>query len=224
MPGVLQTGLGLSQTRTVFFVCAFGTALFGQGKRDAGGYPAHTGTGARADGLRDQLLPLLPWNRLDRSRHGRGKSGYVSPGRPRSEWKSHRGGCPRGASKSADIDAAVLRLHRSADCRSCRLHSHLRQQRRYKELIAAKDAGDANLCRRYFNGAGNCRSCHSPESDLAGSARKYDADGLSAHILRPGLSFIREGADAGSIAHLKALENYTLAEVQNLHAYLQTLK
>jgi len=101
---------------------------------------------------------------------------------------------------------------------------YLRQQRRYKELIAAKDAGDANLCRRYFNGAGNCRSCHSPESDLAGSARKYDADGLSAHILRPGLSFIREGADAGSIAHLKALENYTLAEVQNLHAYLQTLK
>jgi len=101
---------------------------------------------------------------------------------------------------------------------------YLRQQRRYKELIAAKDAGDANLGRRYFNGAGNCRSCHSPESDLAGIARKYDEDGLSAHILRPGLSFIREGADAGSIAHLKALENYTLAEVQNLHAYLQTLK
>src|SRR5215469_7727412 len=42
MPGVLQTGLGMSQTRTVFFVCAFGTALFGQGKRDAGGYPAPT--------------------------------------------------------------------------------------------------------------------------------------------------------------------------------------
>jgi mono/diheme cytochrome c family protein len=95
---------------------------------------------------------------------------------------------------------------------------YLRQQRRYKELIAVKDGGDANLGRLYFNGAGNCRSCHSSESDLAGIARKYDAGSLRSHILRPGLSFIREGADAGSIAHLKALENYTSAEVQNLQA------
>jgi cytochrome c553 len=166
----------------------------------------------------------LPWNRLDRSRHGRGKSGYVSPRRPRSEWKSHRGGCPRGSSKSADIDPQYSDYTDRQIADLAAYIRHLRQQRRYKELIAANDAGDANLGRRYFNGAGNCRSCHSPESDLAGIARKYDADGLSAHILRPGLSFIREGADAGSIAHLKALENYTLAEVQNLHAYLQTLK
>src|SRR5262249_25580045 len=100
---------------------------------------------------------------------------------------------------------------------------YLRQQRRYKELTSAKAApGDANLGREYFNGAGNCRNCHSPETDLAGIARKLGSEALRARLLRPGAAFVSEAAAAGDLAHLKLLENYTGAQVENLIAYLET--
>jgi len=75
------------------------------------------------------------------------------------------------------------------------------------------------------SGVGNCASCHSPVSDLAGISRKYDAATLRSRLLRPGPAMPIEGAAAASgyAAHLRLLENYTRANVDNLLAYLQTL-
>ena len=103
----------------------------------------------------------------------------------------------------------------------------LRQQAKYKELVvtsAQAPAGDAQAGRTYFNGVGNCASCHSPVGDLAGISRKYDAPMLRSRLLRPGPAMPVEGAAATSgAAHLRLLENYTRANVDNLLAYLQTL-
>jgi len=103
----------------------------------------------------------------------------------------------------------------------------LRHQAKYKELVVApaQVAGDAQAGRTYFNGVGNCASCHSPVGDLAGIGRKYDAATLRSRLLRPGPAMPVEGATAasGHAAHLRLLENYTRANVDNLLAYLQTL-
>ena len=104
----------------------------------------------------------------------------------------------------------------------------LRQQAKYKELVvtsAQAPAGDAQAGRTYFNGVGNCASCHSPVGDLAGISRKYDAPMLRSRLLRPGPAMPVEGAaaTAGHAVHLRLLENYTRANVDNLLAYLQTL-
>jgi mono/diheme cytochrome c family protein len=99
----------------------------------------------------------------------------------------------------------------------------LRQQARFRELsrLADSPAGDRTAGEAYFNGA-NCRSCHSVTGDLAGIGRKYDAATLRARLLRPGPAMPGEGTapTAGQAAHLKLLENYTAANVQDLVAYL----
>lgn len=51
-----------------------------------------------------------------------------------------------------------------------------------KLLTGNTDAGKA-----FFNGAGGCKSCHSPTGDLAGVAGKYSSPiELEAHMLYPG--------------------------------------
>jgi mono/diheme cytochrome c family protein len=101
---------------------------------------------------------------------------------------------------------------------------YLRQQARFRELsrVADPPAGNRSAGETYFNGAGNCRSCHSVTGDLVGIGRKYDASILRARVLRPGSSMPVEGVSptAGQAAHLKLLENYTAADVQDLVAYL----
>ena len=101
----------------------------------------------------------------------------------------------------------------------------LRQQARFRELsrLADTPAGDRAAGEAYFNGAANCRSCHSVTGDLAGIGRKYDTATLRARILRPGPTMPSEGVSptAGQAAHLKLLENYTAANVQDLVAYLR---
>ena len=100
----------------------------------------------------------------------------------------------------------------------------LRQQARFRELsrLADTPAGDRAAGEAYFNGAANCRSCHSVTGDLAGIGRKYDAATLRARLLRPGPTMPSEGVSptAGQAAHLRLLENYTAANVQDLVAYL----
>ena len=100
----------------------------------------------------------------------------------------------------------------------------LRQQARLRELsrLAGSPAGDLTAGEAYFNGAANCRSCHSVTGDLAGIGRKYDATTLRARLLTPGPAMPVEGVGptAGHAAHLKLLENYTAANVQDLVAYL----
>jgi cytochrome c oxidase cbb3-type subunit 3 len=46
--------------------------------------------------------------------------------------------------------------------------------------------GNADAGKAYFNGAGGCKNCHSPEGDLAGIARKYSPIDLQARMLYPG--------------------------------------
>ena len=100
----------------------------------------------------------------------------------------------------------------------------LRQQARFRELsrLADTPAGDRTTGEAYFNGAGNCRSCHSVSGNLAGVGRKYDTATLRARLLRPGPTMPGEGVSPteGQAAHLKLLENYTAANVQDLVAYL----
>jgi mono/diheme cytochrome c family protein len=100
----------------------------------------------------------------------------------------------------------------------------LRQQARFRELTGLTDrtAGDRTAGEAYFNGDGKCRSCHSVTGDLAGIGRKYDTTTLRARLLRPGPSKPSEGTTPapGQAAHLKLLEDYTPAAVQNLMAYL----
>jgi mono/diheme cytochrome c family protein len=98
----------------------------------------------------------------------------------------------------------------------------LRQQARFRELsrLADTPAGDRTAGEAYFNGAANCRSCHSVTGNLAGIGRKYDAATLRARLLRPGPAIPGEGPTAGQAAHLKLLENYSAANVQDLVAYL----
>ena len=64
----------------------------------------------------------------------------------------------------------------------------LRQQARFRELsrLADTPAGDRAAGEAYFNGAANCRSCHSMTRDLAGIGRKYDTPTLRARLLKPG--------------------------------------
>jgi mono/diheme cytochrome c family protein len=100
----------------------------------------------------------------------------------------------------------------------------LRQQARFRELSRLSDtpSGDRAAGEAYFNGAANCRSCHSVTGDLAGVDRKYDMATLRARLLRPGQTLPSEGVrpTAGQAAHLKLLENYTAANVKDLVAYL----
>ena len=72
----------------------------------------------------------------------------------------------------------------------------LRQQARFRELsrLAASPAGDRTAGEAYFNGAANCRSCHSVTGDLAGIGRRYDAATLRARLLRPGPAMPGDGS------------------------------
>jgi cytochrome c oxidase cbb3-type subunit 3 len=45
--------------------------------------------------------------------------------------------------------------------------------------------GDAKQGKAYFNGAGQCKSCHSTTGDLAGIGKKYDASTLQGRFLYP---------------------------------------
>ena len=100
----------------------------------------------------------------------------------------------------------------------------LRQQARFRALgrLANTPAGDRMAGEAYFNGAADCRSCHSMAGDLAGIGRKYDTAKLRERLLRPGPAMPSEGASptAGQAAHLKLLETYTAANVQDLVAFL----
>jgi cytochrome c oxidase cbb3-type subunit 3 len=103
---------------------------------------------------------------------------------------------------------------------------YLRQQGRYKELMAAKlPAGDAKAGETYFKGSGGCSKCHST-TDLATSVRKYDATTLRSRFLRPGPAVPVEGVtpSAGEQAHLRLIENDSPADVANALAYLERLR
>lgn len=104
---------------------------------------------------------------------------------------------------------------------------YLRQQGRYKELMAADlNAGDANAGKSYFNGAGRCSKCHSAAGDLAGIASRYDAKTLRSKFLMPNGTARKEGVTLSVAAqqHLHLLENYEPSDVANVLAYLAQIR
>ena len=111
---------------------------------------------------------------------------------------------------------------------------YARAQGRYKEIAGAKDVrpGSAAAGKLYFDE--KCGSCHSASSDLANLAQKYDSSALRDRILRPkfqedtpswGVEHLHDTRTASARQrHQTLLENYSATDVQNLTAYLQTLK
>lgn len=55
--------------------------------------------------------------------------------------------------------------------------------------------GDAAKGKEFFNGAGGCNGCHSPEQDLRGIGSKYDAVALQGRFLFPGPQRFGPGSD-----------------------------
>ena len=104
---------------------------------------------------------------------------------------------------------------------------YLRQQGRYKELMAADlSAGNADAGKTYFNGPGGCAKCHSPTGDLARIASRYDAKTLRSKFLMPNGTAPKEGATPSAAAqqHLHLLENYDPSDAANVLAYLNQLR
>jgi len=109
---------------------------------------------------------------------------------------------------------------------------YARQQGRYNELTETTPRkGTADAGKTYFDQ--NCSSCHGA-SEMSNAVRKYDVATLRAQTLHP------KGIDApvswkvdrlkdtrtaaASRRHLHLLENYSLEDVANLVAYLQSMK
>lgn len=66
------------------------------------------------------------------------------------------------------------------------LHStiHLASNRRLYKILDIL-VGDPKAGEAYFNGAGQCRSCHSPSGDLKGVGARYDPAALQGRLLMP---------------------------------------
>lgn len=104
---------------------------------------------------------------------------------------------------------------------------YLRQQARFNALAAPNGTpGDAERGRAYFEGPGNCASCHDGSDGLEGVAQRYDADELRERLLRPRPERPVEGVEptAGEAAHLRLLENYTHQNVADLVTYIESLE
>jgi mono/diheme cytochrome c family protein len=110
---------------------------------------------------------------------------------------------------------------------------YARQQGRYQELTAAPvRSGDATAGKAYFDRS--CSTCHAVDRDLAGVGRKYDASALRAALLDPkGLKVERSFTTArlkdttlatAQQRHHALLENYSAEEVENVTAYLASVR
>ena len=109
---------------------------------------------------------------------------------------------------------------------------YARQQGRYKELTEATPGkGTAAAGKAYFEQ--NCASCHSA-TEMSAISRKYDPKALLAQTLHPRgidapvswkVDRLKETKTAeASRRHLHLLENYSVEDIANLMAYLQSLK
>lgn len=84
---------------------------------------------------------------------------------------------PLTASQVSDVIAFIRSRVAAADIRSA---NRPLQGSPDKLLVGNAEAGKA-----FFNGAGGCTACHSPEKDLAGIGRKYSLVDLQARFLHP---------------------------------------
>jgi cytochrome c oxidase cbb3-type subunit III len=197
------------------------------GKRDAGGYPAPT-----AELERGRTVYVLSschfCHGIDLTGAAMGAANLMtSPLVGRDENGNLIGAVVRAGLPNLQTAMPQYSDYTDQQISDLAAYIHyLRQQGRYKELMALKTdlSGDAAAGRAYFQGAGRCSTCHSPSGDLGGIAKKYSPEILRARFLRPGAAFASEGASAGTIAHLKLLEKYSNDDVQNLVTYLMTME
>jgi len=111
---------------------------------------------------------------------------------------------------------------------------YARQQGRYRELARAEltHGGDVVAGRRYF--ARECAACHALGTDMAKIGSRYSRRQLAERILRPAFLDAKRSAPEGSAAamsddaartrHLALLENYTAEDLNDLVAFLQTMR
>jgi mono/diheme cytochrome c family protein len=67
------------------------------------------------------------------------------------------------------------------------LHERLNDTLRGSPVFTVQNVltGDRAAGETYFNGAGGCRTCHSPTGDLAGYGKRYDAAAIQQRFLFP---------------------------------------
>jgi len=82
------------------------------------------------------------------------------------------------------------------------LHARLDDTLRTSPMFHVQNVltGDAKAGEAYFNGAGGCKACHSPDGDLKGFGTKYDAVDVQQRFLFPGGGF---GRGARSTTQIK---------------------
>jgi mono/diheme cytochrome c family protein len=78
--------------------------------------------------------------------------------------------------------------------------------------------GNATAGQAYFNGAGNCTSCHSVTGDLAHIASKYDAVNLQQKVVMP-----REGRSANTAKSLAVTVTVTFPSGEVVNGVLNKL-
>jgi mono/diheme cytochrome c family protein len=95
---------------------------------------------------------------------------------------------------------------------------YLRQVGRLKEAMASTQAGDAVAGKAFFEGAGGCATCHTDVKTVAGAGK--------AKMLMPASAVPKEGVvpSAGGLAHQHLLETATVAQWNDVAAYMGTLK
>ena len=107
--------------------------------------------------------------------------------------------------------------------------AHFLHQKVYNTLRSGPElqiqnvlTGDPKAGEVYFNGAGNCHTCHSPTGDLKGIGRKYDPPTLQSKFLFPrAVGFGRRGAAPVSARPVTVTVTQSNGEV--VEGVLQTL-
>jgi mono/diheme cytochrome c family protein len=93
-------------------------------------------------------------------------------------------GMPRFELTEAQVSDLAAYLHDA-------IHS-VANRRAYRILDVL--TGDPKAGQAYFNGAGNCRSCHAPDRDLKGVGAKYDPPTLQGRMVLPRGRVLAQGA------------------------------
>lgn len=88
-------------------------------------------------------------------------------------------GMPAFNLSDQDVKALVAFIHYQAN----EAEAHPGGRRRVD--VSDLQTGDADAGKRYFNGAGECSTCHSPTGDLAGIAKRYEGLKLEERMLYP---------------------------------------
>ena len=102
---------------------------------------------------------------------------------------------------------------------------YLRQQGKYKELLAAKlPLGDAAAGKKYYNDKGGCIACHTTAS-LKSLIKQVSPSALESQLLMPEIAKPKEGVLPGPAAeaHMRLTENMTPVILADLLSYLSAL-